>query len=77
MNKKIGLILIFISALLLPGMQVLFIIGCNSKFLLVYPLFVTVCILNVLLIITLLVGIVLFIRNRKYRKRKMKKWLKI
>lgn len=75
--KKLGFILILISALLLPGMQVLFIIGTNSKFLLKMPIFIAVCILNAILLIALVVGIILFVKNRKANKRKFRKWLKV
>lgn len=75
--KKLGFILILISALLLPGMQVLFIIGCNSKFLLKMPFFILICILNVLLIIALIIGIILYTKNRNSNKRKLRKWLKV
>ena len=75
--KKIGFNLILISALLLPGMQVLFIIGCNSKYLIRFPFFIGVCVLNVLLLISLVVGIILFIKNRNANKRRIRKWLKV
>lgn len=66
-----------ISALLLPALQVLFIIGCNSKELLIKPVFIAVCVLNVLVLISLIIGIILFIKNRNSNKRKLRKWLKI
>lgn len=75
--KKVGFILTLISALLLPGMQVLFIIGCNSKYLIRFPFFIVVCVLNVLLLITLIVGLILFIKNRGANKRRLRKWLKV
>jgi len=75
--KKIGFILILISALLLPGMQVLFIIGCNSKYLIRFPFFIVVCVLNVVLLITLIVGLILFIKNKEANKRRLRKWLKV
>ncbi len=75
--KKIGFILTLISALLLPGMQVLFIIGCNSKYLISFPFFIAVIVLNILLLITLIVGIILFIKNREANKRRIRKWLKV
>ena len=75
--KKLGFILILISALLIPGMQVLFIVGCNSKYLIRMPFFIIVCILNILLLIALIVGIVLFVKNKKSNNRKIRKWLKV
>lgn len=72
-----GFILILISALLLPGMQVLFIIGCNTKYLLRLPVFIGICIFNVLLLIGLVVGIILFIKNKEANKRRLRKWLKV
>ena len=75
--KKLGFILILISALLIPGMQVLFIVGCNSKYLIRVPFFIIVCILNILLLIALIVGIVLFVKNKKSNNRKIRKWLKV
>lgn len=75
--KKTGFILTLISALLLPGMQVLFIIGCNSRSLLTLPLHIIVIALNIILLITLIVGIILFVKNRNSNKRKLKKWLKV
>ena len=75
--KRLGFILTLISSLLLPGMQVLFIIGNNSKYLLRLPIYIAVCILNVILLITLIVGMVLFVKNRNSNKRKLRKWLKV
>ena len=75
--KKLGFILILISALLLPGMQVLFIIGCNTKYLIRMPFFILVCILNILLLVGLIVGILLFNKHKKSNKRKIRKWLKV
>ena len=74
--KKIGFILILISGLLLPGMQVLFIIGCNTKYLIRMPFFILICILNVALIISLIIGITLNVKNKLATKRKLRKWLK-
>ena len=75
--KKLGFILTLISSLLLPGMQVLFIIGCNSKYLIRLPFFIIVCALNVVLLITLILGLILFIKNKEANKRRLRKWLKV
>ena len=66
-----------LSFLLLPGLQVLFIIGCNSKYLLRMPWFITVCALNVVFLITLIIGLILFNKNKNSNKRKLRKWLKV
>ena len=66
-----------VSALLLPGMQVLFIVGCNSNTLLIKPVFIAICIINVLLLIAFIVGLILFVKNKNSNKRKLKKWLKV
>ena len=75
--KKVGFILTLISALLLPGMQVLFVIGCNTKYLIRMPFFILICILNIALIISLIVGIVLSVKNKLATNRKLRKWLKV
>ena len=75
--KKIGFILILISMLLLPGMQVLFIIGCNTMYLIRLPFFILVIVLNVLLILSLILGIIFYIKNKSATKRKLRKWLKV
>lgn len=77
MKKKLGFILMLISALLIPGMQVLFIIGYHSKHLIKMPVFIFVCILNVVLIITLMLGTRLYVKNRDENKKKLKKSLKV
>jgi len=71
-KKDIGLILIFFSLLLLPGMQVLFIIGCNSNTLINISLFSIISLLNVILVVTLIIGLVISNKTKK----KIKKWLK-
>ncbi len=75
--KKLGFRLMLISLLLLPGMQVLFIIGCNTKYLIRMPYFITICVINLLLLLSLIVGIILFIKNRQSNKRRLRKWLKV
>ena len=69
-KRKLGLFFIVLSLLLLPGMQVLFIIGCNSKYLIRAPFFISVCILIVLLTILLIVGIILFNKSKKEKNKK-------
>ena len=72
-KKKIGFKLILFSLLFIPGMQVLFIIGCNSKYLLRLPLFIAIIILNILFIVQLIVGLKIFIDNNEANKRKLRK----
>ena len=74
--KKIGFILIIISSLLLPGLEVLFIIGTNSNYLINFPIFLVVCMLNIIFIISLIFGINLFIKNRRADTTKLKVWIK-
>ena len=74
--KKIGFILIIISSLLFPILQVLFIVGINSNYLIKFPIFVTICIFNIIFTISLILGINLFIKNRKADKNKLKGWIK-
>ena len=76
-KKKIGFKLIILSLLLLPGLQVLFIIGCNSNYLIRFPFFIIISILIIALIILLVLGLIWFYKNRKANKRRVKKWLKI
>ena len=75
--KKTGFMLTIISSLLLPGMIVLSIIGYNSKYLIRFPFFITVLVVDVLLLIGLIVGIILFIKNKESNKRRLRKWLKV
>ena len=76
-KKRLGFKLIILSLLLIPGMQVLLIIGCNSNYLIRVPFFVLLIVLTILLIIALLYGINLFIKNRQANRRRLKKWLKV
>lgn len=76
-KKKIGFKLILLSLLLLPGLQVLFIIGCNSDYLIRFPFFIAICALIILLVISLILGVIWFVKNRNANKKRLKKWLKI
>lgn len=76
-KKKRGFRLILISSLLIPGLQVLFIIGCNSKYLIRLPFFIVITIITILLIFLLIYGINIFIKNRSSNKRRLRKWLKV
>lgn len=76
-KKKIGFRLILFSLLLIPGLQVLFIMGCNSRYLIRLPFFIVICVLTVLSIVSLIVGTMLFTKNRGASKRRLRKWLKV
>ena len=76
-KKKIGFKLILLSLLLLPGLQVLFIIGCNSNYLIRLPFFIIIATLILALIVLLVLGLNWFFKNRKANKRRLKKWLKV
>lgn len=76
-KKKLGFKLILVSILLLPGLQVLFIIGCNSDYLIRLPFFIVITILILLLIFALIYGVKIFVKNRAANRRRLKKWLKV
>ena len=76
-KKKIGFKLILLSLLLIPGLQVLFIVGCNSDYLIRLPFFIIISILIVALIVLLILGLNWFFKNRKANKRRLKRWLKV
>lgn len=76
-KKKLGFKLILFSLLLIPGLQVLFIVGCNSKYLLRLPFFIVVIVLLIAMVIQLIIGLKLFVENRDSNKRKLRKWLKV
>jgi len=76
-KKKMGFKLILLSILLLPGLQVLFVIGCNSNYLIRLPFFIIICCLIVLLLVLLILGINWFIKNRQSNKKKLNKFIKI
>ncbi len=76
-RKKIGFRLILLCLLLIPGMQVLFIVGINSQYLIRKPFLVLISIIDVLLFMGLVYGIKLFQDNKKSNKRKLKKWVKV
>lgn len=76
-KKKLGFKLILFSLLFLPALQVLFIIGFNSNYLIKLPIFIIIGILILILVIALVLGLVMFIKNKKGNKKKLKKWVKI
>ena len=76
-KKKIGFKLVFFSVALLPAFQVLFIIGCNSNYLIRMPFLFAISGICVLLLIGLLYGVKIFVKNRYSNKRRLKKWIKV
>ena len=76
-KKKRGLLLTIISLLLIPGIEVLIIVGFNSSKLIDKTLFFILIFLLAILIVMLMRGLKLFFDNRNSNKRKIKKWIKI
>ena len=76
-KKKIGFLLIILSLLLLPGLQVLFIIGCNTKYLIRLPFFIAIIVLMILLVVLFIIGTVMFVKNRRSNKKRLRKWIKV
>ena len=74
--KKIGFIFVIISLLLIPGLQVLFIVGSHTKYLIRMPFFVMIIVLLILLVGLLITGIIMFMRNKKANNKKLKTWKK-
>ncbi len=76
-KKKTGLKLILLSLLLIPGLQVLFIIGVNSNYLIRFPFLIAITVLIILLILLLILGVKWYTKNEKSDNKKNKKWLKV
>ena len=76
-RKKIGFILVVLSLLFIPALQVLFIIGFHTNYLIRLPFYIIIIILLMLSIIFLVLGITLFVKNRKTTDKKMKVWKKV
>ena len=76
-KKKRGFKLIMLSLLFLPIMQVLFIMGCNSDYLIKFPLLIVIGILIVLFVFLLLYGLKIFYQNKKASRRKLRKPIKV
>ena len=75
-KKKIGFILSILCILLIPGLEVLFIIGYNSSYLIRIPFFIAIGILILVLTVLLVFALKMFVNNRRANKRKIKTWLK-
>lgn len=76
-KARLGFKLILFSLLLIPAMQVLFIIGCNSNYLIRKPFFVLICIINIILFICLFYGLKLHFEYKGSNRRKLKKQVKL
>ena len=76
-KKKRGFKLILLSLLFLPGLQVLFIIGCNSSYLIRKPFLYVIAALIIVLFVLLIKGVLLYTENKKASKRKLRKWIKV
>ena len=55
----------------------LFIIGCNTKYLIRFPFFIAIIVLMILLVILFIIGTVMFVKNRKANKKRLRKWIKV
>ena len=75
--KKLGFIFIIISLLLIPGLQVLFIVGSHTKYLIRMPFFIIIIVLLSILVLLLIAGIILFVHNIEATKKKLKTWKKV
>ena len=75
--KKLGFIFVIISLLLIPGLQVLFIVGSHTKYLIRMPFFVMIIVLLILLVGLLITGIIMLMRNKKANNKKLKTWKKV
>ena len=71
--KRIGLILVILSSLFIPGLQVLMLVGINSSELIK----IAIIILIIIFILLLILGLNLFYKNILSNKRKIRKWVKV
>lgn len=76
-KKKLGFRLILLGLLLIPGLLVLFVIGCNTKYLIRMPFYIIISILILLLIGGFIYGIVTYRKNKQAKSRRIRKWLKV
>lgn len=75
--KQLGFIFVIISLLLIPGLQVLFIVGSHTKYLIRMPFFILIIVLLIILFLLLIAGIILFVKNKKANEKKLKTWKKV
>lgn len=76
-KRKRGFRLIALCLLLIPAFEVLFVVGCNSDNLIKFPFFIGIICINILLILLLVYGLVIYTNNKKASKRKLRTWLKV
>ena len=76
-KKKRGLIISVFTGLLIPIIEVLIIVGCNSSWLIKKEVFVILIVLLALSIVGLMYGLKLFFDNINSSKRRLKKWIKV
>lgn len=76
-KRKKGIKYILLSLLFLPGLQVLFIVGCNSDKLIKKPILFIIVALILLFLFLLLKGAILYGKNKGATRRKLRKWLKV
>ena len=75
--KKLGFIFVIISLLLIPGLNVLFIVGCRTKYLIRMPFFIMIIVLLIILTLLLIAGILLLVHNKGSNNKKLKTWKKV
>ena len=61
----------------MPGLQVLFIVGSHTKYLVSMPFFIMIIVLLIILVLLLILGILMFVHNIEASKKRMKMWKKI
>lgn len=76
-KKKLGFRLLLFSTLFIPGLFVLFIIGCNCNYLIRFPFFIIIGLLILILIGLSIYGFIIFKKNREANKIRLKKWIKV
>ncbi|MDO4963067.1 MAG: phosphodiester glycosidase family protein [bacterium] len=76
-KKKRGFWLLALCLALIPAFEVLFIVGCNSDNLIKFPFFVAIIVINILLILLLIYALIIYNKNKKASKRKLRTWLKV
>lgn len=75
-KKKRGLLLCILSGLLIPFLEVLIIIGCNSNWLIKEIIFKILIIILALSILMLMYGLKSFFENINSSKVRLRKWIK-
>lgn len=75
-KKKLGFRLFILSALFIPALQVLFIVGYNSDYLIRFPFFIAILVLMIILFILMFTGLRIYVKNKDLDKRRLKKFPK-